>query len=183
MNPVKIEMKINDYVEWFLRHWIAAASIFAGLVVFGAVIIPILAANGFSDAAWLGYKLYRPLCPQRPSHSWFIQGYKMGFEQRDTAMFAAAALAGPLWLIARHFGFKSISGKLVLVLIIPILIDVFSQVFGLRDSNGFWRAVTGSLAVFAIAAWLYPRIDTDFQAAIETIGEVREKQKRELARE
>lgn len=174
MDAAKIEARINRGVEWVLAHWILLASSWAAVIVAGAVATPLLAANGYDDASWVMYKLYRVLCPQRPSHSWFIEGYKMGFEQRDTAMFVAGALAGPLYVLVRHFGFRGLPGKLVLLLQIPILVDVFSQVFGLRDSDGFWRSLTGTISVWAIAGWLYPKLDADFRVAHEKIRDMRQ---------
>lgn len=169
MDSARIEATVNRGVAVILRHWIAAGTLFAALVVAGAVAVPLLATGGYATLADLGYSLYRFICPQRPDHSWFIAGHKMAFEQRDTAMFAAAALAGPLYLIAKHLGFRRLDGRAVLLLQIPILIDVLSQVAGLRDSDGFWRSLTGTLSVFAIAGWLYPRLDDDFRAAVQKI--------------
>lgn len=173
MDAAKLEARINRGVEWVLTHWILLASTWAALIVAGAVLTPVLAANGYDAAAWVMYKLYRVLCPQRPSHSWFIQGHKMGFEQRDTAMFLAGALAGPLYVIARRFGFRGLPGKLVLLLQIPILVDVFSQVLGLRDSDGLWRTLTGTISVWAIAGWLYPKLDADFRVARDQLQAMR----------
>jgi uncharacterized membrane protein len=169
MDAARLEATVNRGVAVILRHWIAAGALFAALVIAGAVAVPLLAAGGYATVADLGYSLYRFICPQRPDHSWFIAGHKMAFEQRDTAMFAAAALAGPLYLVVRRLGFKRLDGRVVLLLQIPILIDVFSQVVGLRDSDGFWRTVTGTLSVFAIAAWLFPRLDDDFRVAVQKI--------------
>lgn len=167
MNAAQIEIWINRKVTFCLRHWVAIASIWCLLIVAGAVAIPLLEAGGFDTLSWLGYKVYRVLCPQRPEHSWFIAGEKMGFEQRDTAMFLAGALAGPLYLIARRFGFQQLSGRVALLLQAPILFDVLSQVVGLRDSDGFWRTLTGMIAVLAIAGWLYPQIEKDFGKMID----------------
>jgi len=175
VDTATFEARVNRGVEWVLRHWILLASGWAALIVLGAVVTPLLAAGGYDTASWLLYKAYRVLCPQRPSHSWFIADYKMGFEQRDTAMFVAAALAGPLYVLARHFGFRGLPGRLVLLLQVPILIDVFSQVVGLRDSDGFWRTLTGTISVWAIAGWLYPKLDADFRVAREKLRELRER--------
>ncbi len=79
----------------------------------------------------------------------------------------------------KRLGFRKLNGKLVLILIIPILYDVFSQVVGLRDSNGFWRSVTGALAVFAIAGWFYPLLDADFEKALATIARKQARRERE----
>jgi uncharacterized membrane protein len=176
----RFEAWIDEKIGFYLRHWVAVSSLMALAVVAGAVAIPLLAAGGFDTLAWAGYKVYRLMCPQQPSHSWYIAGEKMGFEHRETAMFLAAAIAGPGYLLMRQLGFKKLDGRLVLLLLIPILYDVFSQVFGLRDSTGFWRSVTGALAVFAIAAWLYPLIDTDFQQALATIHRKQARREREM---
>ncbi len=165
----RLEAWIDEHIALYLRHWVLVSSILSLAVVGGAVAIPLLAAGGYDTLAWVGYKVYRLICPQQPSHSYFIAGEKMGFEHRETAMFLAAAIAGPLYVGLKQLGFKRLNGKLVLVLIIPILYDVFSQIVGIRDSNGFWRSVTGGLAVFAIAGWLYPLVDADFQKALATI--------------
>ncbi|CAN5606565.1 hypothetical protein BH23CHL2_BH23CHL2_26460 [soil metagenome] len=174
-----MEAWIDRQIAFYLRHWVAVSSLFALAVVAGAVAIPLLAAGGFDTLAWAGYKAYRLICPQQPSHSWFIAGEKMGFEHRETAMFLAAAIAGPAYVLLKRLGFTQLNGKIVLLLIVPILYDVFSQVVGLRDSTGFWRSVTGGLAVFAIAGWLYPLIDGDFQKSLATIARKQARRERE----
>ena len=162
----KLEHRVNRFVEWFLRNWIWVASGWAALVVLGAVLTPILAANGFDTLSWMLYKAYRVLCPQREAHSWFISGHKMGFEQRDTAMFAAGALGGPLYaFVLRRFNWK-ISWKAMVLAQVPMLIDVGTQIVGLRDSDGFWRTWTGALGVFAFIAWIYPKLDADFREGL-----------------
>jgi uncharacterized membrane protein len=163
----KLEMRINRGMMWFLRNWIWVASGWAALVVVGAIITPILAANGFETLSWLLYKAYRILCPQRPDHSWFISGHKMGFEQRDTAMFVAGAIGGPLYLLVR--GDWRISWKIAVLASVPMLIDVATQVVGWRDSDGFWRAWTGGLSVLGFIAWMYPRLDVDFRQGLERL--------------
>lgn len=163
---------MNRFAEWFLGHWVWVASAWAALVVLGAVVTPVLAANGFDTVSWLLYKAYRLLCPQQPSHSWFISGYKMGFEQRDTAMFVAGAIGGPLYLLLRRFEWR-VPWKAVLLAQVPMLIDVGTQVVGLRDSDGFWRSWTGALGMLAFIAWMYPKLDDDFNEGLERIRGLR----------
>lgn len=165
----KLEMRINRFMIWFLANWIWVASGWAALVVLGAIVTPILAANGFDTLSWLLYKAYRILCPQRPDHSWFISGHKMGFEQRDTSMFVAGAVGGPLYMLVR--GDWRISWKIAVLASVPMLIDVATQVVGWRDSDGFWRAWTGGLAVLGFIAWMYPRLDADFRQGLARLKE------------
>jgi len=164
----RLESRVNRFVEWFLRNWIWVASGWAALVVAGAVLTPVLAANGFDTLSWMFYRAYRLLCPQREAHSWFISGHKMGFEQRDTAMFVAGAIGGPLYVLLRRFTWK-VSWKMMVLAQVPMLIDVFTQIIGLRDSDGFWRSWTGALGVFAFIAWMYPKLDADFREGLARI--------------
>lgn len=173
----KLEKRINRFMIWFLANWIWVASGWAALVVLGAIATPILAANGFDTLSWLLYKAYRILCPQRPDHSWFISGHKMGFEQRDTAMFVAGAIGGPLYMLVR--GEWRISWKIAVLASVPMLIDVATQVVGWRDSDGFWRAWTGGLAVFGFIAWMYPRLDADFRQGLARLKEEELQRERE----
>ncbi len=84
---MRLEAWIDRQIAFYLRHWVAFSSILSLAIVGGAVAIPLLAAGGFDTLAWFGYKAYRVICPQQPSHSYFIAGEKMGFEHRETAMF------------------------------------------------------------------------------------------------
>lgn len=176
LDVYRLEQRVNRFVEWFLRNWIWVASGWAALVVFGAVLTPLLAASGFDTLSWAFYKAYRLLCPQRPDHSWFIAGHKMGFEQRDTSMFAAGAVAGPLYVLVRRFNWR-ISWKMMVLAQVPMLIDVGTQMVGLRDSDGFWRAWTGALGIFGFVAWMYPKVDADFREGLARIRAIREQER------
>lgn len=169
LDAARLEQRVNRFVEWFLRNWIWVASGWAALVVAGALLTPVLAANGFDTLSWLLYRAYRVLCPQREAHSWFISGHKMGFEQRDTAMFVAGAVGGPLYMMLRRRFTWRISWKVMVLAQVPMLIDVGTQMVGLRDSDGFWRSWTGALGVLAFIAWMYPKIDADFRSGLARI--------------
>ena len=160
----RVEETINRAVLSLAPHWIAVVSTVALLVVGGAAGTPWLAAHGHGLAAQLLYWLYRPLCPQRPSHSFFIAGRKMAFEQRETAMFLAVAAAGPLSLLLDRVGLR-VPGWAVSVALTPMAFDVGTQMVGLRASDGFWRALTGALAVVPLVCWVYPRLTTGTTAA------------------
>ncbi|MDQ3549620.1 MAG: DUF2085 domain-containing protein [Chloroflexota bacterium] len=136
------------------------ASIWALVTVGGAVLTPWLASQGFGTTAQLLYWAYRPLCPQRPDHSFFVAGHKMAFEQRETAMFIAGAVAGPVYVVLQRTRIH-VPGWLTIVAVVPLFADVVTQSVDLRESDGFWRSLTGALAVLVVAIWLYPKLDTD----------------------
>jgi len=171
MNPSAHELSgvdrftdvLNRGFSVVFRHWIAVASVWALVTVGGALLTPWLASRGFGTAAQLLYWAYRPLCPQRPDHSFFIAGHKMAFEQRETAMFVAGAVAGPVYVLLRRACIR-VPGRLAIAAVVPMFVDVATQVVGLRESDGFWRFLTGALAALAAAAWVYPKLDADFSS-------------------
>lgn len=160
------EDALNRGFTFAFRHWTTTVSLWALLTVAGAVLTPWLASRGFGTAAQLLYWAYRPLCPQRPDHSFFVAGYKMAFEQRETAMFLAGAAAGPLHALLRPMRFRC-SGRLVLLALVPMLVDVATQSVGLRDGDAFWRVVTGAIAVVPFVLWSYPHLEADFRKSFD----------------
>jgi uncharacterized membrane protein len=151
---------LNRGFSILFRHWLAVASGWALLTVGGAVATPWLASLGFETAAQILYWAYRPLCPQRPDHSFFVAGHKMAFEQRETAMFIAGALAGPVYVLLKRTS-ATVPGWLVFAAVSPMLADVVTKSVGIRDGTWFWRSVTGALAVLFVALWAYPKLDAD----------------------
>lgn len=161
-----VEDALNRGFTFAFRHWTTTASLWALLTVGGAVLTPWLESLGFETMAQLLYWAYRPLCPQRPDHSFFIAGYKMAFEQRETAMFLAGAAAGPLHALLRPARLR-IPGWLVPLALVPMLIDVATQSAGLREGDAFWRVVTGAMAVVPFVLWSYPHLEADFRKSFE----------------
>ncbi len=151
---------LNRGFAILFRHWVAVATIWALITVGGAILTPWLASQGFGTLAQLLYWAYRPLCPQRPDHSFFIAGHKMAFEQRETAMFLAGAFAGPCYVVMRRTQFR-VPGWIVVVVSIPMAIDVVNQSVGLRESDGVWRSLTGAMFTLGFALWAYPKLDAD----------------------
>ena len=149
---------LNRGFSILFRHWVAVASGWALMTLSGAVLTPWLASLGYETTAQLLYWAYRPLCPQRPDHSFFVAGHKMAVEQRPTAVFFAGALAGPVYVMMKRTRVR-VPGWLVLVAFVPMFIDVATQIVGLRASDGFWRSLTGALAVLIVALWAYPKLD------------------------
>src|SRR5690606_31392839 len=94
----------------------------------------------------------------------------------DTAMFAAGAVAGPLYFLLRRLFTWKISWKLMVLGQVPMLIDVGTQIVGLRDSDGFWRTWTGALGIFAFVGWIYPKLDADFRDGLARIHALREQE-------
>jgi uncharacterized membrane protein len=140
------------------RRWLLLVNLGCALLLAGAVGVAYLRSVG---AGWLSEPLataYLLLCPQRPDHSYFPFGYQMALEHREVAMLGAQLLGG--------LGFGLIGGRLrgldwslVVLLSMPMLGDVLSQMVGLRESNWLIRTWTGGLFTLAFVLWLYPIVD------------------------
>lgn len=85
-------------------------------------------------------------------------GYKVAIGQRNVAIYASVLLAGLTFALVRG-RIRPPGFKLYLLLLVPMALDGFSQLFGLRESNWWLRTVTGAL--FGISSvWLvYPYLE------------------------
>lgn len=169
------------------RHWLAALN--AGVAVFLALplVAPLFLAAGLTSLALPIYAAYRGVCHQWAFRSFFVLGpqatyppdqlaalvgadrmhgflgsaelgYKMAFCERDAAIYAAVLLAGLAYGLVRRPG-PPLGLGWYCVLITPMAIDGFTQLFGWRESTPELRVVTGAL-FGAASVWLvYPRLD------------------------
>ena len=123
--------RLNRGVFWLARHWLAVFNALAGLFVGGALLPPVLLEFGLAGAADVLYAIYRPLCHQYPSRSFFLfgpqlayplttpihvsemnalrsfvgdahMGYKTALCQRDVAIYGCMLLAGLVYGMLRH---------------------------------------------------------------------------------
>lgn len=159
----RVAGRIDAAMHTILRHWLLAVNALNGLTLAGAALTPLLAAYGWTPLATLLYLLYRPLCPQRPDHSYFVAGHKMAFEQRETAIYLGLTLGGLFFaLVRRHL--RPLPWRGLALAALPLLVDVLSQTVGLRDSDWRWRTATGIVSALAFIWWSFPLLEREFAA-------------------
>ena len=147
-----------DRVErWIRQRWLLLFNLAAGVTLLGAALAPALDALGLGAGAAAIRTIYLLLCPQRPSHSYFILGFQMALEQRPLAMFAAQLLGGLAYTAGRG-RLRPLGWPILAVVALPLAWDVVSQLLGRRESDWFTRTWTGALFTLALVAWLYPRL-------------------------
>ncbi len=143
---------------WVTRHWLLLANAF--LLAFASlpVLEPLLRAGtmtGPADAIWTAYTL---VCHQLRGRSYFLAGYQMAFCERDTAIYASMALTGLIWArFRRHL--PTLHWGIFLLLVVPMALDGFSQLFGLRESTWQLRTLTGALFGLACVGFGFPLLD------------------------
>lgn len=166
-------LAIDRAILGLARHWLAALNtwlvLFAGL----PVLAPILLATGNTGTANLIYHLYSYTCHQMPSRSFFVLGQQVAFCQRNTAIYLSLALAGLLFGLLRH-RLRPLPFRLYLLFILPMAVDGFTQLFGLRLSTPLLRVWTGGLFGLATAWLAFPYLEMTF-------GEMRAELEEKLA--
>jgi uncharacterized membrane protein len=174
------------------RHWLATLNSALGVFIVGAISAPILTVLGMQTAAdWL-YTAYHYTCHQWAFRSFFLfgtagpspiaiyaedqlatttadpfgfvgnpdLGWKMAFCERDLAIYVGLLAVGVLYARRRHM--RPLGFGLYALLILPMAIDGFTQLFGWRESTWELRVVTGLLFGLGSAWLVLPRLDASF---------------------
>lgn len=115
------------------------------------------------------YSAYSLICPQRPSHTFFIGGHAMAFEQRDVSVHAGLALTGLLYLVWHRIR-QPLPTWAAVLLVMPMLIDVAISTAGILPSTWLSRLWTGGLAGIAVIWWSYPRFDAYLRKVQAHVG-------------
>jgi len=170
-----------------LRHWLLTLNLAVSTFLLGALAAPVLAAVGWRPAADALYAAYHFTCHQWAFRSFFFfgqqpvysrqtlaeqgidpfgfignasLGWKMAFCERDLAIYVGLLLVGVLY--ARKRDLKPSGFVLYGLLILPMAVDGFTQLFGWRESTSELRVVTGLLFGLASAWLVLPRLDASF---------------------
>jgi uncharacterized membrane protein len=178
---------MNALLDSFRRHWLLVTNGAVAVFVALPLLAPVLMAAGRPDLAAPIYAAYHYVCHQWAFRSYFLfgpevtygadmlsdlvgtsamygllgssdLGYKVAFCERDLAIYTTVLLSGLAY--ARWRG--SIGGLNLFgyaILIAPMALDGFSQLFGWRESTPELRVLTGSLFGFASVWLIYPRVD------------------------
>lgn len=86
-------------------------------------------------------------------------GYKVAICERDIAIYGSMVVGGLVFAVLRkRRRIPRLPIGIYLLFLLPIALDGFSQLFGLRTSNWFLRTVTGSLFGLATIWLAYPYV-------------------------
>ena len=85
-------------------------------------------------------------------------GYKMAWCERDTAIYGSIFLGGLLFGLLRP-RIRPLDWRIYLVMITPMALDGFTQLFGLRESDYLLRGITGALFGLGSVWLIYPYLE------------------------
>jgi uncharacterized membrane protein len=173
------------------RHWLFALNAGLIVFLLGAFAAPVLAALGVAPLADALYAAYHFTCHQWAFRSFFLfdsaaspvavydqqqlsgaaldpfsfdgssdLGWKMAFCERDLAIYVGLLAVGLVY--ARRREMRPVGFGLYALLILPMAVDGFTQLFGWRESTWQLRVVTGLLFGLASAWLVLPRLDSAF---------------------
>lgn len=164
-------MRLVDWlIGMLVRHWLALVNSAVFVFAFLPFIAPWLASLDSAAAqsfARFIYEAYSYTCHQLPYRSWFLFGHQMAYCERDAAIYPAAFVSGLAFAVARarYARPPRLGWRGYFILIAPMAVDGFTQLFGLRESTWLLRTITGSL-FGAASVWLaYPYL----QMAVEDL--------------
>ena len=172
------------------RHWLFTVNAAFAVFVSGALAAPIFAALGWRSAADALYAAYHFTCHQWAFRSFFLfgpqplavydqqqlaaagldpfsfvgspsLGWEMAFCERDLAIYLGLLVVGLLYS-QRQRSLRPAGYRVYGILILPMALDGFTQLFGWRESTWELRLVTGLLFGLASAWLLLPRLDDAF---------------------
>ncbi|MGE3913141.1 MAG: DUF2085 domain-containing protein, partial [Chloroflexota bacterium] len=173
--------------ERLQRHWVLAANLAVAVFLALPILAPVLLAAGFDTPANWIYAAYHSVCHQWAFRSYFLfgsevtydravlaglvghesvftfvgspdLGYKVAFCERDLAIYASVLLAG-LGYAWKRGQISALGFSGYLLLIAPMALDGFTQLFNLRESTPELRTFTGALFGVASVWLIYPRVD------------------------
>ncbi|TAK34132.1 MAG: DUF2085 domain-containing protein [Chloroflexota bacterium] len=170
INQIAVTWGIGS-AAFLSRHWLFAVNGVMASITALSMAAPWLMAIGQSWAADAVYRLYASICHQLPFRSYFLFGYQMAYCQRNFAIFLSLLLAGLVFAALRR-RMRPIDWRLYLVLIAPMAVDGFTQLFGWRESNWELRTVTGTLFGVASVWFLYPHIDVGMAELSRELSEI-----------
>lgn len=158
---------LADSIEWIVlviaRHWLLVLIGYGATVALLPVVAPLLMVAGWSAAAAPIYFVYSFICHQHTDRSIHLLGQQMAYCARDMAIFSGAVLAATIYAVLLRIRNVHLVGSWVLaVAVIPIAVDGFTQLAGLRDSTTTLRIATGLWFSIGIGWYMLPRLAAAF---------------------
>ncbi len=89
-------------------------------------------------------------------------GYKVAICERDVAIYGSMFLMGFLFALWRG-RLPRLKARYLLLFVLPMALDGFTQLFGLRESTWVLRVITGGLFGIGLVWFAYPYIEASIR--------------------
>ena len=150
-----------EHVLGFVHdHWLAIINTTLAVFIGIALVTPLAFAVGLTGPASGVFDVFRVFCAQTPSHSFFIAGYQTCLCSRCLAIYTSILLAGvAIGFLRNNRQLRALPWYVWLLGMVPMALDGFTQLFGLRESNLALRLLTGAIFGVTTAWFLLPQIE------------------------
>ncbi|HEU5230913.1 MAG TPA: DUF2085 domain-containing protein [Ktedonobacteraceae bacterium] len=142
--PHKLDKLMNGLGQFLLNHWANLITTVLGLLVLIAVSIPFLSYFGLDAIAKPLFYALHYVCAQVPSHSFYIFGHQLGLCARNFSIYTSMFLGSLVFVLSKK-RLPGIPWWLWVLMCLPIALDGFTQMFGLRESDWVLRMITGTI--------------------------------------
>jgi len=139
-----LERTTNRFGEFLLNYWANILTIVLGMLVATALAIPFLSYFGLDAIAKPLFFALHFVCAQVPSHSFYIYGHQLGLCARNFSIYTSMFL-GSLAFVLSKKRLPGIPWWIWVLMILPMVFDGTTQMFGLRESTWELRVLTGTL--------------------------------------
>lgn len=166
----RVALFVDRGVLTFSRYWAPMLAAVVMPIVALPALAPMLEASGRQRTADVIYFVYSFACHQRPERSLHIHGEQMAFCARDLAItgtFLLALIIAAVLPAVRRL--QPASFIIACLASLPMAVDGFSQLTGLRESNLELRLLTGAMFSLGWAWFAIPRLDVGFREVVATV--------------
>lgn len=154
---IRVDRVIYAFAHRWITYLIALSAIFVAL----PFLAPFLMSHGYIlMASWI-YRAFSLICHQRPDRSFHVFDHQVAYCHRDLAIYSGFFLCCIAYALLRD-RMKPLSLRGAILFSIPMAIDGFSQLFGLRESTWELRFLTGGLFAIGVAWLILPRLEIGF---------------------
>jgi uncharacterized membrane protein len=137
--------------SFLMTYYAITIAVILGMLLLAAVLAPILSYLGLDVTAKPLFFSMHAICAQTPSHSFYLFGHQLCLCERCLAIYSSMFLCSLIFVISK----KRLPGIRLwhcFLFSVPMALDGFTQMFGLRESTWELRLITGALFGFA-ALW------------------------------
>lgn len=142
--PGKLDRLMNGFGQFLLDQWANMITTVLGLLVLIAISIPFLSYFGLDSIAKPLFYALHYVCAQVPSHSFYIFGHQLGLCARNFSIYTSMFLGSLVFVLTKK-RLPGIPWWLWVLMCLPIALDGFTQMFGLRESDWVLRVITGTI--------------------------------------
>lgn len=146
-HPNAFKQKADRLGNFLATYMSIILAIFFGFLVLLAFLGPILSYFGLDVIAKPLFFTMHYLCAQTPSHTFYLFGHQLCLCERCLAIYSSMFLCS-VFFIGNNKRLPRLRWWYWLLFCIPMALDGFTQMFGLRESDWILRLITGAIFGF-----------------------------------